>query len=240
MKVRGPSVKYQGRVPVSRGTITSFSNASRKRLIETLASINRDRVRFMPLFVTLTYPEVYSEEGQTWKRHLDSFLKALARAYPGCSAVWRLEFQKRGAPHYHLLVFGLQWLDAKWLARTWYRIVASGDEKHLKAGTQVKRVRSWRGVMSYASKYMAKTGGAPSKVEVGRYWGIFNRVAIPTNIIIFPITLKSFYTLKRAIKRWSSNARQIGGGANRWKGITLLAETSRLLPLLRVCSSPQT
>jgi hypothetical protein len=56
-------------------------------------------------FVTLTYPELYAEDWRVWKRDLEAFLKRIQRKYDymvGCC--WRVEFQKRGAPHFHLIM----------------------------------------------------------------------------------------------------------------------------------------
>jgi len=30
--------------------------------------------------------------------------------FPECCAIWRIEFQKRGALHVHMIVFGKDWL----------------------------------------------------------------------------------------------------------------------------------
>lgn len=47
-----------------------------------------------------------------------------------------LEFQDRGAPHYHILITGI--LDRQELSRMWYDIVNSGDPRHLQAGTSIQ------------------------------------------------------------------------------------------------------
>ena len=48
----------------------------------------------------------------------------------------------------------------EWLARIWYEVVGSGDFRHYQAGTSCERVRSWKGVACYASKYMSKADEA--------------------------------------------------------------------------------
>jgi hypothetical protein len=63
-----------------------------------------------------------------------------------------------------------------WVAATWYRIVDSEDERHLRAGTRIERLQSGRaGTISYASKYAAKAEQKivpPEYENVGRFWGI--------------------------------------------------------------------
>ena len=57
------------------------------------------------------------------------------------STVWKREFQRRGAPHYHVLAPVSLTIAGEpvkeWISRTWYEVVASGNPKHLSAGTEV-------------------------------------------------------------------------------------------------------
>ena len=71
----------------------------------------------------------------------------------GVCGVMVLEFQERGAPHFHLLYNDVE-LDKKAVSLAWYRIVDSGDEKHLKAGTSVEHLRNQHAAESYVSKYL--------------------------------------------------------------------------------------
>lgn len=159
-----------------RGKISGFSRKSRLRLMRAIAKTRKSE---LPCFVTLTYPGEYSEDPKVWKKHLRAFTARLERKFPEISGMWKLEFQKRGAPHYHLLVWGVEWVKLLFFVPgAWYEVVGSGDIRHFKAGTQVSKVRSWRGVMAYASKYLGKLESVPSD-EPGRFWGIFNADMIP-------------------------------------------------------------
>lgn len=163
----------------TRGKVKKFSKRSRTRLMRTLAKINR---RKLPLFVTLTYPSEFPNDYQIYKDDLRKFFKRLQYRYPDFAAIWKLEFQKRGAPHYHLLVWGLSIYCKQLISLLWYQVVGSGDPKHLLAGTQVQKIRSWRGVMAYASKYMGKLETDASGLS-GRFWGISGRGCIPWSAI---------------------------------------------------------
>jgi len=68
-----------------------------------------------------------------------------------------------------------------WASLSWYHVVDSHDVNHFLAGVSCEVVRSWGGVMSYCSKYLAKLGEYEfmSDVPLGRQWGIFNRALIP-------------------------------------------------------------
>jgi len=93
----------------------------------------------------------------------------------------------------------------QWLALTWYRIVGSGDERHLRAGTNVEAVRSHRGVMAYAAKYMTKLvdgEGWEGWDKPGRYWGVINRDAIPWgDIVVVDVPTAFAHRLKRWLRR---------------------------------------
>lgn len=130
-------------------------------------------------FATVTYPSVYPTDPEIYHRDLDTFLKRLDRAYPGSCGWWRLEFQKRGAPHFHLLIFGTQ-ENVKnlraWIKVAWYEVVGSNDPKHLAAGTQCDLIANRRHAMRYASKYAAKIDDKTKSGPIGRTWGEFGRV----------------------------------------------------------------
>lgn len=184
LKVQKPG-KKQAVGGGKRGKITGFSRPSRRRVLYMMA---KTVIEKRPWMITLTYPSEYVSPRQS-KRHLKIFLQRFQRRFPGSGGIWKLEPQQRGAPHYHLLV----WTKASFLdlrafcAHAWYYIVGTGDEKHLKAGTRVEKIRSPRGVMAYAGKYVAKT---TEKMELepeiiamwddaGRWWGVFGRENIP-------------------------------------------------------------
>ena len=54
-------------------------------------------------FITLTYQQ-QDQAADASKRDLEKFLKRFERKYGPTWLLWKLEPQKRGTPHYHLLV----------------------------------------------------------------------------------------------------------------------------------------
>lgn len=181
-----------GRSPVGaiRGDIVQFSRESRKRMMDTLCKMQSTVL--LPQFMTITYPDEFPHDSAIWKTHLDKICKRIVRKYPNASAVWKLEPQTRGAPHFHFIIYGVPFTrDFKqWLSQSWYEVVDSGDDKHLKAGTNIEPVRSRRGVKAYASKkYMGKELAAEEMAvhaeniagwrNPGRFWGVMNRKALP-------------------------------------------------------------
>jgi len=170
-----------------RGGIKGFSRQSRRRLLEMIASVRRDAD--LPLFVTLTYPDKFPTVERA-KRDLKVFEQRLERKFPMVGYIWKLEPQLRGAPHYHLLVWGPDVVELfGWVVINWYEIAGDGDMNHFRfhsgllPGSKpcVAKVRSWRGVWSYAAKYLGKTFEVADwgKQWTGRFWGVGNRQNIP-------------------------------------------------------------
>ena len=181
----------------ARGVITEFSDSARRRLALVAANTY---VTFRTL-ITLTYPNEFETNGRECKRHLNVFLKWLWRDLGHkCSYLWCCEFQKRGALHFHLgITCNLpQRSEArkafKWrVSANWYRIVGSGDPKHLVAGTRVERVRKPHGAKRYFVKYAAKMEQkiVPECMrDVGRFYG-YSRDVTPQPIARFPMNEES-------------------------------------------------
>jgi len=191
--------------------ITGFSKGSRRRLMQTIARIKPDCE--LPCFVTLTYPDKFPEPRES-KKHLKTFIKRLLRAHPLCGVIWKLEPQERGAPHYHMMVWGVENFTLyNFVVNAWHDIAGQGDENHLRFhlglldGSKpcVEPVRSWRGVWSYASKYLGKTfeiAGWDS-LSVGRYWAVVQKQNIPFGEqMVMRITVKDAHVWMRYQRRF--------------------------------------
>lgn len=130
-----------------------WSNKSRKNL----AFVASNTTIELDVMVTLTYPREFPANGKTCKRHLNAFLQFLRRRIRPLSYLWFFEFQRRGAPHFHLLYrSGGVTIDKLDVSERWYSIVGSGDVRHLSAGTRIETIRCRDGARRYAVKYAAK------------------------------------------------------------------------------------
>lgn len=194
-----------------RGCISGFSPCSRRRMIHTVRSIDRDRAPFAYL-VTLTYPRFFSADPDDWKRDLDTWFKALFRRAPDASAIWKLEPQRRGAPHFHVLVFSKHHIPGENLMLNWIRNAGRNDPSsykfHMfrkKCGElqQFEKLRSWNGVNAYVSKYVAKcvnNGDLPKFwVNAGRWWG--KRGNLPIRLSSVPLLRSEFDVVRRLQRR---------------------------------------
>lgn len=189
-----------------RGKVKGFSRSSKLRLLRKVSKVRTDAPA---VFATLTYPASYPDV-QTAKRHLNAIGKRLLRLGQ-YGFFWRFEYQRRGAPHFHLIVYGVKHVHRfrRWLAQAWYEVCGSGQVEHLSAGTQADWVRTHRGVMHYAAKYLSKTGGKQkwdsetgevSIVDDGRQWGIVGRQHIPwAEMVRVIISTQAGYRLGRML-----------------------------------------
>lgn len=177
-----------------------FSKASRRRLLQGVAKLDQARLG-TGLFVTLTYPGQWPAQPSKWKRDLDVWIKRLRYKHREVAGWWKLEPQQRGAPHFHLLLWGLERVCKSWLSSSWFEVVGSGDERHLRAGTQVQRMRSHRGAIWYAAKYLGKdVPRSWMSKTVGRWWGAFNRPALARSEQTIELTDRQFCRLRRVLR----------------------------------------
>lgn len=146
---------------------------SRKSLAKLAFYAQNTEVK-MNMFITLTYPKEFPKSGKEIKRHLNRFLAWIRSTGDNISYLWFLEFQKRGAPHFHIIT-SADLLDRKQdISQRWYDAVNSGDMKHLRAGTNIQKIRKVDGMARYVSKYAAKKEQKvlpPDFRDVGRFWG---------------------------------------------------------------------
>lgn len=195
-----------------RSKIIKFSWRSARRLRHVV----RNSEDTWKTFVTLTYPKNFPCNGKDTKSHLNAFLQFLRRR--SIKYVWVFEFQERGAPHYHILTSDIVPKDE--LSERWYKIVGSGDEKHLRAGTQIDRIKSKRHLYGYLSDYVKKLDQKtppPGFENVGRFWGASR------NLLTYEIYQKMghYYKLVWSIKllrNWYRAHLRGFGIKWRWKG----------------------
>lgn len=136
-----------------RKPVTEFT----KRARQNLAFVAMNTSVTFQTMVTLTYPAIFPTDGRECKAHLAAFLQWMRRTWNNPDYLWFLEWQKRGAPHFHILVARKrQRGDIQAVAAEWFRIVDSRDDKHLMAGTQTARIRKPDGAARYAVKYACK------------------------------------------------------------------------------------
>lgn len=202
----------------------------------TLSAKSKRQAAHHTYFLTLTYPSEYPKAWQVWKAHLQAFRRRLGRAFPFEWCIWKMEPQKRGAPHFHLAVYFPSSLETgvmrSWLSRAWFEVVGSGDERHLRSGTgaQVVYNTNTNRLMHYLAKYMGKAWA--SDTETGRVWGVWGDLPqVELEQVVFHTWL-AWVQFQRRLRRWGKRSRYLSGIHNA-KGIRLYGEGLHLVGLLR-------
>jgi len=192
-----------------RDRVRGFSRESRTNLLRRLASINRDAFKAFKgrmIFVTLTYPGEWPEDTEVCKRHLRAFRKRLQREYGSFAAFWRLGIQRRGAWHFHLLLFvgpsiGPVGELRCFISSSWYEVTGKVSEGHLRAGTRVETIRRWKQATSYVERYVAKPEEFPEGLQTGRIWGIWNEEVLPVRWETVQVSLRDAFRIRRIYRK---------------------------------------
>ena len=225
----------------TRDRVRGFSRASRWNLLRRLASINRDTFRAFKgrmIFVTLTYPHEYPDDPELCKRHLKALRKRLQREYKSFAAFWRMGIQRRGAWHFHLLLFvgpSFGPIDElrRFISSSWYEVTGKVSEGHLHAGTRVEAVKRWKQATSYVERYMAKPEEFPEGSETGRIWGIWNEKLLPVRWDTVEVSLKDAFRIRRIYRKLAR--RKDSGSLRRITVFVRHENVVRLLGFLGYC-----
>jgi hypothetical protein len=174
--------------PHKRATIKDFSPQSRGRLFDLF---NKMELKSKVVFITLTY-EGIDTDASTAKAHLFAFVKRLQRRFANASMsfVWRMEFQQRGAIHFHVLAFGLPFVPKEQIQIMWGETTCQN-----RPFTRIEMIFSSKKIMNYVAKYVAKVnppeiGGfnlptylaayqSQNGDEIGRVWGVIGKKYLP-------------------------------------------------------------
>jgi len=188
-----------------RGRINQISRRSLNKL--AFLVVNCD-VKFYSL-ATLTYGVNYPLNGRTAKMHINKFITYMRRSFGEFEYFWFLEFQRRGAPHFHFVstLPGPSRSGRELLASIWAGIIESQNlpytaiekpygAKNALTGLftrdsvfrQHKRVQVWEALRSqdgaarYATKYALKPKQkrVPEEYrDIGRAWAASRGVRLP-------------------------------------------------------------
>lgn len=219
--------------PEPSRTITEWSRKSRANMVRTLGMLDftpmyADRTR-LPGMLTLTYPGDWvtvAPDGKTVKKHLKALRKRHQRAWgEPLRCVWKLEFQRRGAPHIHMLmvpphglVDGLPYYQ--WVRAAWVNIVAHPDPeeyaKHLGAATRVDfgeglRASDPKRVAVYFTKHstwadkeyqhLVPEEWHEPKRGPGRFWGYWG---LRKHTAVVEVDQDVAVLAGRTLRRWSA------------------------------------
>jgi hypothetical protein len=158
-----------------RQAVQGFSEDSRRRMLFTFRNVVGLKV-----FLHLTYPgkaELVPTDGREVKRHWDNMRRWLVDQ--GVQGAWFMEFQERGAPHFHICLTGR--VPKEKVSKAWNRIAGQNDPDHLRVGTKIEMMEKPHAAGAYAAKYLKKQEQkeVPEGFsDVGRFWGLFGGLAV--------------------------------------------------------------
>jgi len=191
--------------------INAFSARSQRKLREVAANADPELVS---MFVC-TYAEEWPRDGRAAKVQLNKFLTRLRKELPGVGYLWVLEFQRRGAPHFHIFLTKPK-SDAlhRFLAKAWHKIAGNGCEKHLRVHMHPFTFIDWdMGQGNYVAKYLDKANQKyvpEGYQDVGRFWGS-SRGLVPDPVYIecmkmaaalMPVAPNSVKQATRWLAKW--------------------------------------
>ncbi|WP_373235081.1 rolling circle replication-associated protein [Mycobacterium marinum] len=232
----------------SGGVITEWSRKSRSSMCRTFAELDYSPLvesGRVPAMVTLTYPgdwEAVAPDGASVKRHMMLWRKRFQREYgEPARYIWKLEFQRRGAPHIHL------WMAppispgrsgrgfAQWLSETWAQVVDHPDPaqkaRHRLAGTAIdvrNRLKACdpKRLAIYFTKHSSPNMNGDKEYQnvvpelwrqpgrgPGRFWGVYG---LKKAAAVVEVAQDAYLAARRIVRRWSRNQAVYGDSTSRF------------------------
>jgi hypothetical protein len=244
------------------GVITEWSRKSRSAMCRTFAELDYSPLvesGRIPAMVTLTYPgewEVVAPDGTSVKRHMVLWRKRFQREYgePACY-IWKLEFQRRGAPHIHLWMAPPMspgrsgYSFARWLSETWAQVVDHPDpvqkDRHRLAGTAID-VRNGlkacdpKRLAIYFTKHSSPNLNGDKEYQhvvpelwrqpgrgPGRFWGVYG---LKKAIAVVEVAQDTYLAARRIVRRWSRSQAIYGNPASSFPTAVMPRTAARLVP----------
>jgi hypothetical protein len=244
------------------GVITEWSRKSRSAMCRTFAELDYSPLvesGRVPAMITLTYPgewEVVVPGGASVKRHIVLWRKRFQREYGEAARyIWKLEFQRRGAPHIHL------WMAppmspgrsgrgfAQWLSETWAQVVNHPDAeqkaRHRLAGTAID-VRNGlkacdpKRLAIYFTKHSSPHLQGDKEYQhivpelwqqpgrgPGRFWGVYG---LKKAIAVVEVAQDAYIAARRIVRRWSRSQAVYCNPASRFPTAVVPRTAIRLVP----------
>lgn len=144
---------FQNKPQIHQSTTTNLErtdlsiNRSRQKLYKIIMSNLDDKQLYKNLFVTLTFKKNIidiKKANYEFKKFIQRFYTFMGKKYKYITVI---EFQKRGAIHYHTLIFNVKYKEKLHL-----------DIKKLwgNGATDIKAIKDIRNLSAYISKYIRK------------------------------------------------------------------------------------
>jgi len=243
------------------GFITKWSRKSRSAMCRTFAELDYSPLvesGRVPAMVTLTYPgdwEAVAPDGASVKRHMVLWRKRFQREYgEQARYIWKLEFQRRGAPHIHLWMApptspgrsGLTF--SVWLSETWAQVVDHPDAvqkvRHRLAGTGIDvrnglRACDPKRLAIYFTKHSSPNVNGNKEYQhvvpelwrqpghgPGRFWGVYG---LKKAVAVVEIAQDAYMAARRIVRRWSRSQAVYADSSSRFPTAVVPRTTRHLV-----------
>jgi len=195
-----------------------WTSQSRRNCLRTIMACDWESVPGHPVFVTLSYAEVQLD-GRRCRKDLAAFREAWGRQWGQVIGAWKLEFQARGAAHWHLVLWVPTEVELQagklipvavdrrgrrydwraghdWVLRTWQRIVGPD--------TQIVQWKWWAGDFAwYFAGYSTQKDKEYQNIPPeeswgwGRRWGIWG---IQPQWTVMEVSARQAYRIRRVLR----------------------------------------
>lgn len=179
LKITNLLQSYNHNPPPKReiNDIKEFSKDSRRRLFSLITSLDYSAYG-KPIFVSATWHEDFSNNRSDVKTHLDNFHKRLKRNLPEFHIIWKLEYQKRGAPHFHFVLFPLDSSLSfntikigQTIKKAWLELKTCKCPSCKIYSLSITPLNDFLHTMIYISKELGKITQNEQQHNLGRVWG---------------------------------------------------------------------
>ena len=157
--------------------IKTFSSKSRQRLFQKFNKINYSSYG-IPIFLSLTFHFDDPDNKKSLKTFLRNYLKRLFRSLPPFDYIWKFEYQKRGTPHYHMILFphsktyDFDLEEIKNICvKHWLELKACKCKSCQQYSANVIKLETLKKSLSYIAKEIAKVQDRYEAHDLGRIWG---------------------------------------------------------------------
>jgi hypothetical protein len=164
--------------------IKTFSAKSRKRLFEIFAKLDYKSYG-VPVFVSATYHYDAPDTRLKIKTKIKHYFRTLKRILPKFHYITKLEYQKRGVPHFHFILLPLdknvRFDNSEIMDRLKKHWLALKDCKcnHCKSySVKTVAVKNYNHAVIYISKEIAKVTQNYQEHDLGRIWSTSRQLRI--------------------------------------------------------------
>lgn len=221
LDIVGGKLQGSGSGGGQRGPIRGFSRKSQRRLMGLLMRTplqdwltGKGSDTGQAAFLSLTWHDWWPDSAEALALQQRQFVRRLERAWPGVEWLWKLESQRRGAPHYHYLVLLSERVCKadfrRWVRDNWHEVACPYSADHLQHGTDTVFLYGTPGkLLHYLRKYVGKVQENEGHLW-GRRWGRSD--GWPTvDCDIWVLERAAAEELARRLRRWGRRSGYLRG-----------------------------